>query len=101
MDIECTQIIHTVRTDGEPKIIMPPATAVAVASKQHILNKTHRGYWRDMQTEVKQIMGGSTCLTEFFILGETPEDMDTKNQVYLLGTLLLITENMIKCYRKM
>lgn len=46
--------------------------------------------------EIKQIMGVELPLQPgILILEETPEDIDTKNQSYLLGVLLLIAKKMI------
>lgn len=46
--------------------------------------------------EIKQITGVDLPLQPgILMLEETPEDIDTKNQSYLLGVLLLIGKRMI------
>ena len=47
------------------------------------------------QAENKQIIGKDLPLELVFILGETSENVDTTNQMYFLGVLLLIAKKML------
>ena len=53
-------------------------------------------YWRDIQFEIKLIMGVDLPLEpDIFILGKTPGNTTSKNQAYLIWVLLLIAKKMI------